>query len=329
MLLRLPLKFMPDIMEYGLVADIGGTHARFALVDALGNIGVPTVYMTRNYPCFADALMQYLTDAAGGARITAAAICGAGPVLDGAIQLTNSPWRIERSLIEAVCKVRKTVLVNDFTAIAFALPLLAPAFLTPLGGGPPARDAAMGVIGPGTGLGVSGLIPAGDGKYAPLAGEGGHVGLSPASEREISIYYRLMKPRGHVPAETVLSGPGLELLYATIAAIDGAPPETALGAADIIRAARDEGNETAREAIQLFTGWLGAVAGDVALTLGARGGIYIAGGMVPRLGGLFDAHLFRQRFEAKGPYKSYLAAIPAWLITHEYPGLAGLASLLP
>lgn len=319
---------MSAITDYGLIADIGGTHARFALVDALGNIGEPTVRMTRNYPSFAGALLHYLKDLADDKRITAAAICGAGPVLDGAIQLTNCPWHIERSLIEAACKVHEPVLINDFTAIAHALPLLAPAFLTLLGGGPPAPGAPMGVIGPGTGLGVSGLIPAGEGKYAALAGEGGHVGLAPASIREIAIYTRLMMPRGHVPAETVLSGPGLELLYATIAAIDGAQVETALSAADIIRAARDGGNATAQEAIQLFTGWLGAVAGDLALTLGARGGIYIAGGMVPRLGGLFNAVAFRHRFEAKGPYKSYLAAIPAWLITHEYPGLVGLASLL-
>lgn len=320
---------MTAITDYGLIADIGGTHARFALVDAQGNIGAPTVWMTRNYPSFADALMQYLKDIANDVRITAVAICGAGPLLDNAIQLTNSVWRIERSQVEAVCKVRNSVLINDFTAIALALPFLAPTSLKLLGGGPPAPDAPMGVIGPGTGLGVSGLIPAGEGKYTPLAGEGGHVGLSPASIREISIYSRLMEPRGHVPAETVLSGPGLELLYTTIAAIDGALPESALGAADIARAARDEENGTAREAIQLFTGWLGAVAGDLALTLGARGGIYIAGGMVPRLGELFDAHLFRHRFEAKGPYKSYLSAIPTWLITHEYPGLIGLASTLP
>ncbi len=319
---------MSDSIKYGLVADIGGTHARFALVDARGNIGKPTVWMTRNYADFTGALSQYLKVVAGDAIITAAAVCGAGPVLDGVIQLTNSPWRIERAMIEEACKVHRAELINDFTAIALALPLLASSDLTLLGGGPPAQGAPMGVIGPGTGLGVSGLIPAGEGKYAALAGEGGHVGLAPASIREIAIYTRLMMPRGHVPAETVLSGPGLELLYATIAAIDGAQVETALSAADIIRAARDGGNATAQEAIQLFTGWLGAVAGDLALTLGARGGIYIAGGMVPRLGGLFNAVAFRHRFEAKGPYKSYLAAIPAWLITHEYPGLVGLASLL-
>lgn len=319
---------MSGVIKYGLVADIGGTHARFALVDARGNIGKPTVWMTRNYAGFTGALSQYLKMVAGDAFITAAAVCGAGPVLDSAIQLTNSPWRIERAMIEEACKVHRAELINDFTAVALALPLLAPSDLRLLGGGPPVQGASMGVIGPGTGLGVSGLIPTADGKYAPLAGEGGHVGLAPASTREISIYTPLMMKQGHVPAESVLSGPGLEMLYASLAAIDGVKAAAPLSAADIIRAARDEANETAQEAIRLFSGWLGAVAGDLALTLGARGGIYIAGGMVPRLGGLFDIGAFRNRFEAKGPYTSYMTAIPAWLITHEYPGLVGLASLL-
>lgn len=310
-----------------LVADIGGTQARFALVDATGKVGEPAVWMTSFYPSFADALCQFLTEQGQGTQITAIAVCGAGPVADGAIHMTNCPWTIDVATIAEASGVADPVLINDFTAVALSVRELHPEQLVQLGGDAAAPDAPVGVLGPGTGLGVSGLIPAGE-SYVPLSGEGGHVGLSPANAREISIYYQMMMQRGHVSAESVLSGPGLEFLYTSIAAIDGVAIEATPTAADITRAARNGSSDVATEAVSLFTGWLGSVAGDLALTLGAKGGIYIAGGILPRLGELFDPDLFRYRFEAKGRFKEYLAPIPVWRITAENPALLGLAGLL-
>lgn len=311
-----------------IVADIGGTQARFAQVDGNGRVGEPSVWLTSLFPSFGDALQQFLTDKGDGAEIGAIAVCGAGPLSNGAIQFTNCPWTIDVGSLADASGVADPVLVNDFTAVALSLPHLEQRDLVKLGGGTARPDAPIGVLGAGTGLGVSGLIPCGTG-YVPLSGEGGHVSLAPSDAREVAICYQMLMQRGHVSAESVLSGPGLEFLYSSIAASDGVPLESIPTAADITRAAREGSSEVAAETVTLFTGWLGAVAGDLALTLGAKGGIYIAGGIVPRLGELFDAALFRHRFEAKGRFRDYLAEVPCWLITAENPALRGLASLLP
>lgn len=315
-----------------LVADIGGTHARFALTHADGQLSAPVILQTRDFPDFPQALAAFIDAHAAGA-ITAAAICGAGPVSAGIIAMTNCPWIIDGREIADRCGIARVEIVNDFTAIAQALPHLGANDLEQIGGGTADETAPAGVIGAGTGLGVSGLIRHGDSAIA-LSGEGGHVGLSPGSERELEIFRYLLAERGRISAETILSGPGIATLYKTLGTVDGAVPKAdehgqpLLTAEHITqRAARDR-DARAIETLDLFSGLLGAVAGDLALTLGAAGGIYLAGGIAGRLGPLFNRTLFRHRFEAKGRFERYMAAIPSYLITRDNPALIGLAALL-
>ncbi len=315
-----------------LVADIGGTHARFSLVQprAVG-ADEPVVLMTALYPTLQDALKAFL-DQKGVTELGGAALCAAGPVEGEAgmasIAMTNCPWVVDAATIADATGVAEPMLVNDFTAVALSLQHLTSDDYTQIGGGTAARGAPMAVLGPGTGLGVSALIPTGTGRYVPLSGEGGHVSLAPGNEREISVLFQLMQTHGHVSAERILCGPGLEELYAALGALTGSAEIGRPTAADIARMAGDGTSPLARETIEVFTGQLGAVAGDLALTLGARGGVFLAGGILPRWGSLLDERLLRHRFEAKGRFKSYLADIPILLITAKDVALTGLASLV-
>lgn len=331
----------PDLV---LVADIGGTHARFSLARRGARPGPPTVWLTGLHASLEAALDAFLAQE-GRPALAAAAICAAGPVEgrgDAArIAMTNAPWVIEARRVARAIKA-PAVLVNDFTAVALALPHFGPGDVEAIGGTDPDPLAPAGVLGPGTGLGVAGLVPVAEGAggvaagmaagaavtgHLPITGEGGHVSLAPENEREISILFQLMQSFGHVSAERVLSGPGMENLYAALGALEGAPEIGRPTAMDITRMAREGSSPLARETVEVFTGFLGSVAGDLALTLGAKGGIYLAGGILPRWGPLFDRRLFRRRFEAKGRFRAYLAPIPAFLITVPDPALIGLADL--
>jgi len=314
-----------------LVADIGGTHARFALVHpGRTKPEEPVVLMTALYPSLEEALQTFL-EQVGHQDLAGAAICAAGPVqssgINAHIDMTNCPWSVDARTISAATGVALPVLVNDFTAAAVSLPFLGAEDVQQIGGGEPLADAPIGVLGPGTGLGVSGLVPAGDGAYTPLSGEGGHVSLAPGNEREISLLFHLMQTYGHVSAERVLCGPGMETLYAALGALDGSAEIGKPTAADISRMAQDGSSPLARETVDVFTGLLGSVAGDLALTLGAQGGIYLAGGILPRWGDLLNQRLLRHRFEAKGRFKAYLSDIPIFLVTVRDIALIGLASL--
>ncbi len=310
-----------------LVADIGGTHARFALAAPDRMPSEPSVWLTAMYPDLPSALRDFL-DRHDGVTIGAAAVCAAGPVQDDVIQMTNCPWTVNGGEIADVLGVSKVHLVNDFGAVAVALPGLGADDLLPLG----CDDAVPGAgpkvaVGPGTGLGVAGLVPDGCGGWVPVTGEGGHVDLAPANNREISVIYQLLQEFGHVSAERVVSGPGLETLYAALSALDGQTRDAKPTAVDIVSAARRGTDPVATETVRLFTGWLGAVAGDLALAFGATGGVYIAGGIIPQWGDLFDAALFRRRFELKGRFNTYLEPMPTYLITAKDVALRGLAAI--
>ena len=314
--------------SHTLVADIGGTHARFALVPDGGVPGEPSVWLTSMYETLGAALEDFISRQAG-VTINAAALCAAGPVVDGQIQMTNCPWTVDRVDIAPVLETDRIHLVNDFAAVALGLPVLSNDDLQPIASdGKQAGDGPKVALGPGTGLGVAGLVPDGKGGWIPVSGEGGHVDLAPANNREISIIYQLSQEFGHVSAERVLSGPGLETLYAALSALDGQVRDAKPTAVDIVGAARRGSDPHAREAVQLFSGWLGAVAGDLALTFGATGGVYLAGGILPQWGDLFDAELFRRRFELKGRFTTYLDPIPTYLITAKDVALRGLAALV-
>lgn len=318
-----------------LVADIGGTNARFALASLRqGELMLgPTVSLrTAAYRRLDDALDAVL-DAEGRPPLAAAAICAAGPVDEaeegGArISLTNCPWSVTEAAIVRATGVAAPHLMNDFAALALAIPALTPADIRRFGEtGAPVPGAPVIVIGAGTGLGVSALLFDGIHAHA-VAGEGGHVDLAPKGPREMAVLSHLQAQFGHVSAERVLSGPGLATLHAALVAIDGAAPAPLTPEEVAIRAHGGECPQS-REAVALFCGWLGAVAGDVALTLGARGGVYIAGGIVPgwvaAMPGLFDEKLFRARFEAKGRLEPWMKKIPAFVVTRPDAALLGLA----
>jgi glucokinase len=311
-----------------LLADIGGTNVRFATLTADGRIESIESWLTALYPDIESAVRAYADATGAKLPFSAAAICAAGPLMGDRIDLTNCPWKIARAEIAAATGARDPILVNDFAAVARALPALGSDDLTQVGGDAPADDAPKLGLGPGTGLGVASAVSDQRGGWIVMPGEGGHIDLAPTNDREIAVVYQLIRDYGHVSVERVLSGPGLETLYLTLAALDGVSLPAKPMAQDIAKAAHTKKDALAVEAVSLFTGWLGSVAGDLALALGARGGVYIAGGIVAQWGASFDAKLFRRRFEAKGRMKSFLAPIPCYVITAKDLAFRGLAEMV-
>lgn len=313
-------------MSVALIADIGGTNVRFATLTPDGRIEAVEAWLTALYPNIGAAVAAYAQMTGLSLPVDVAAVCAAGPLDGDRIELTNCPWTISRGEMASFAK--RTVLVNDFAAVAQAVPSLGVGDLRQIGGGAPVDGAAKLALGPGTGLGVASVVPDGRGGWIVLPGEGGHTDLAPTNEREIAVVYQLMREHGHVSVERVVSGPGLEALYLALAALDGVGRNTKPAAQEIAQAARAKRDPLAVEAVALFTGWLGSVAGNFALTVGARGGVYIAGGIVGAWGDLFDEALFRRRFEAKGRMKSFLAPIPCYVVTAKDLAFRGLAELI-
>lgn len=312
-----------------LIADIGGTNARFALLIG-GRVSAIEVLKTADYDDIGAAVGAYLDraapDGAAPPAPTAAAFAVASPVTGDHIELTNRDWSFSVPALKQALGLGALRVINDFAAVALAVPRLAPGEVEPIGGGAAVAGAPIAVIGPGTGLGVAALV-GGDGKAAPLSTEGGHVTLAAADPREDAVIAHLRARFGHVSAERCLSGPGLVNLHRALAALAG--DEVAeLSPADITDRARAGADALCVEAVAMFCAMLGTVAGNLALSLGALGGVYIAGGIVPRLGPVFANSDFRARFEAKGRFSDYNAAIPTFLITAETPAFTGLAALL-
>ncbi len=313
-----------------LVADIGATNARFALYRQGTRPEAPVVLPVAEFATIEAAAREALARAGDGAAPSCAAVAVAAPVAGDRIELTNHPWQFSRRALRRALGLDHLVVINDFAAIALALPLLGDGDRRQVGGGEPVPGTPMGVLGPGTGLGVSGLVPSGDG-WTALAGEGGHVDLAPGDDPEAEILERLRRRFGHVSLERALSGPGLVNLYRALAEIAGAVPADDADtptAPEITARARAKSCPHSIAAIETFCGLLGAAAGDLALTLGARGGVYIAGGIVPKMGPAFDDARFRRRFEAKGRLGDYLALIPTYVVTAADPALLGLAGVL-
>jgi glucokinase len=309
-----------------LVGDIGGTNARFGLVDPDGSLLHSSVLADADYPGLGEAIEAYLGGRGGLPRPRQAAIAVASPITGDAVRMTNHTWAFSISKLRLRLGFERLEVINDFTAQALALPHLGPGDKMVVGGGEALPHAPIGVLGPGSGLGVSGLISVGE-RWVPLAGEGGHATMAPASERESAALSEMRRHFDHVSAERVLSGPGIVNLYNALAAVDGVPAAqyTAAQITDV-----EIGNEDGlcRETTEMFCAMLGTVAGNLALTLGAKGGVYIGGGIVPRLGERFAASQFRGRFEAKGRFRDYLAAIPTFVVTHKLPAFLGCAAKL-
>ena len=310
-----------------LLADIGGTHARFAL--RFPGRSMPAelaVLRCSEHASLFDAICSYL---AHHTRVAprSCAIGIATPVLGDWVSMTNRPWSFSIHELQAALTLDRLIVINDFTALALALPLLRPHELHGVGHGQGRPGAPLAVLGPGTGLGVSALIPHRDG-LVPVAGEGGHVTLSAASEAEEAVIAKLRLRFGHASAERALSGPGLVNLYLACCEIAGRTPKALEPAQVSALALRDE-DPMCRRAVEMFFALLGSTAGNLALTLGALGGVYIGGGIVPQLLALIEPSLFRARFEGKGRYAAYLREVPTWVITSEFPpALLGVARAL-
>jgi glucokinase len=308
-----------------LIADIGGTNARFALATPAGRIESEQILSGADYPDLVQAAAAYLRGISGP-RPRRAAVAVATPVTGDWIQFTNSHWSFSTEAARQALGLEQLLILNDFTALARALPLLGPNERRAVGGGTAVAEAPIGLIGPGTGLGVSGLVWSGH-HWIPLQTEGGHVTFSPTNEREWAISQILRRRFGHVSPERLLAGPGWVEVYAALAELDGRKPE-AITPGEITRRALAGTCPHCLEVQELFCAALGTAAGNLAITLGARGGVYIGGGIVPRLGDFFDRSAFRARFEAKGRFSDYLAAIPTWVITANNPALRGAAAAL-
>lgn len=308
-----------------LIADIGGTNARFALATPNGCIDAERILSGADYPDLIQAAAAYLRDTPGP-RPRRAAVAVATPITGDWIQFTNSPWSFSTEGARQALGLERLLILNDFTALALALPLLGPDERRAVGDGTAVAKAPIGLIGPGTGLGVSGLVWSGQ-RWIPLETEGGHASFSATDEREWAVGRVIQQRFGHVSPERLLSGPGLVNLYHALAKVEGWPVDE-LVPANITERALTGTCRHCAEVVEMFCGMLGTAAGNLALTLGARGGVYIGGGIVPRLGEFFARSAFRARFEAKGRFSAYLAAVPTWVITASNPALRGAAAAL-
>jgi glucokinase len=296
-----------------LLGDIGGTNARLAWQ---GSASAPVADVA-SYACAAhDSLLSTVRHYLAERRKETPQACAFGianPILGDRVQMTNHHWSFSISQLQHDLGVERLAVVNDFTALALSLPALDASDLRRIGHGQSVPGAALAVLGPGTGLGVSGLLPAGGGQHVAITGEGGHVTLAAADEHEAAVIALLRERFGHASAERALSGPGLVNLYDAVCRLAGRAAQP-LGPADVIEHARAASDPDCQAAVGLFCSLLGGVAGNLALTLGARGGVYIGGGIAPRLLPEIEDSRFRERFEAKGRFNAYLAGIPTWVI---------------
>jgi len=313
-------------VEKALVGDIGGTNARFALVSP----GATTLEQVQVLPCRdfdnLDVAVRHYLQATGSEEVRQSCMAFACPVQDEHIKLTNAHWAFDKGAMKQRLGLEMFKVVNDFTAMALGVPHVAAEQRFQVGGGKALADRPALVMGPGTGLGVSGLVPSSAG-LVPLATEGGHVDLVATDDREMAVLLHLRNRFGRVSAERALCGEGLENLYQALQALAGNPERTL--AASAITAAALAGSDTvAVETLDLFCALLGRVAGNAALTLGALGGVYLCGGILPRIETFFRGSRFRHCFEDKGRMRSVLEPVPVWVVTEAYTGLLGAAAAL-
>lgn len=312
-----------------LIGDIGGTNARFALADSSGRHFMDEHTLAcADFASAEDAILAYL-----GARNVeeppVICLAVAGPVIDQSVRFTNNHWSIDAGELSERFPAAQIRLLNDFEAIAYSLPLLASDDLVTIGlkGGNIAdsQDFTVGVLGPGTGLGVAGLISRAGARHA-IVTEGGHVGFAPENQLQFEVLRQLRDRFERVSDERLLCGPGLENIYWAIRKIHGERANR-IQAAEVFRRALGKTDIHATEALNLFYEALGQAAGNVALSLGAYDGIYIGGGILKRYPDQIKTSAFRSGFENKGRYRTLMERIPTMLITHPEPGLLGACDM--
>lgn len=311
-----------------LIGDIGGTNARFALANQT-HPGYQSVVelKCRDYETSSQAIRHYLTEA-GVATPDAICLAAAGPLVDHSIKVTNNHWNLSTASLASEFDLDAVRLVNDFAAIAHSIPFIGPEDRMAIGAPPGTdldnRDFDVAILGPGTGLGVAGL-GAREGRLFAVTGEGGHVGFAPETERQAELLNVLRARFDRVSAERLVAGSGIENIYSALLELEGREGQS-LSAAEIFAAATE--SDMAGEAVRLFFEIMGQVAGDLALTLGAFDGVYIAGGIAKRYPEILCDGTFRRAFKAKGRHSHIMERIPTYLITHAQPGLLGASYLV-
>jgi glucokinase len=304
-----------------LVADIGGTNARFAISDADGALHEVRVLHSAKFPKIDDAITAYLADLKRP-RPAQACFAVACPAKGPEIKLTNSSWRFAKAVLRQAFGFERFVVINDFEALAASVPILGGGQLAELRPGAPDPTSVSLVIGPGTGLGVGAFVPAGHGAWAVISGEGGHVGFAPNTDQEVRLWQRMREKYGRVSAERVLNGAGLVNVYRFMA--DEAGQQVGeVDAPEISRRAL-AGEALATDAVLMFFDMLGSVTGDLALAFGSRAGVYIGGGITPKLLDFARRSRFIARFLDKGRVAAILQSMPIWVILEERAALYGV-----
>lgn len=314
----------------GLIADIGATNARFALVrNGVRNGALENVQVLKcaDYATIVEAARAYLA-MCGAPDVRAASFAIAGPVTGDHFTMTNHPWDFSIEQTRLALGLDHFTLMNDFKAVALAIPHLHETDRRQIGGTQtPVNESPIAVIGPGTGLGVGSLVWDGQ-AYRAIPGEGGHVTMPAKTQREFDVFQALHDKYRHISAERVCSGKGLVNIYNALRIIDHRNDLSDRSPEEISAAALDGSCTLCAEALRMMIAFLGSIAGNLALTLGAAGGVYIAGGICAQLGEAFFQSDFRDQFESKGRFQSYLAPIPTYLITHPFIAFIGLQAEL-
>lgn len=307
-----------------LIGDIGGTNARFAvLADAASGLGESRIVQTASFSSIDEAVQQSVL-AGGGIKPRSAVFAVAGPVDSDEIALTNCPWIVRPKAMFSTLGLSEVVVLNDFEAQALAVVALGDEHLENIGAGLPVANAGRVVLGPGTGLGVAGLIHSG-GKWIPVAGEGGHMDIGPRSARDHQIFPHLEPIEGRISGEQILCGRGLVNAYRAVAAADNKKAHFA-APAQITAAALAGTDPIAEEALRFFVTCLGRTAGDLALVFKSRGGVYLTGGIAQKIVPALKQGNFREAFEDKAPHRDLMRSMPVYVITHPLAALSGLAA---
>jgi len=305
-----------------LLGDIGGTNARFSLVSADKKRvqTFPTAH-TADFPNIDDAIAQHILPMADE-KPDVVVLAIAAPIEGNIVRMTNNQWAIEPSVLIRKFGFKNVLLINDFEAQALAVAALTPEYLKPIGGGHQVPFSARCVLGPGTGLGVAGIASC-NRRFLPVPGEGGHIDFAPHTERDFALMPYLLKGRNRISVEKVLSGGGFLRIYTAICAADNVEPvlETS---PEITEAARSKTDSQAVETVELFLNYLARCAGDFAMIFKADGGVYIGGGIMPRLLDMVDADKFRREFEDKGRHQRLLKNMPIYVMTHPNAALQGM-----
>ncbi|UBO72957.1 glucokinase [Aeromonas rivuli] len=310
---------------HALVGDVGGTNARLALCElSSGTITLPKTYSGLEHPSLEAVIRLYLAE--HQVPVSEACIAIACPVNGDWVAMTNHSWEFSIAQMQADLGLARLLVINDFTAVSMAVPVLGENDRIQLGGGQAQAGKPVAIYGAGTGLGVAHLVQAA-GQWLSLPGEGGHTDFAANTEEEDAVLQVMRAELGHVSAERFLSGPGLVNLYRGLVKSDGREPAE-LAPKDITERALAGSCLDCRRTLSLFCVLMGRFAGNLALNMGTFGGIYIAGGIVPRFQAFFLASGFRVAFEDKGRFKPYLKEIPVFLITHQGPGLLGAGAYL-